>query len=174
LTIANEILGLIRNGVEIANADVRYPQLSEFRTVSGDVTVLSGDVTSIYSTLDDVDADIRYLSGQISRDYTQDKSLSAYIRALDYTQDKSLSSYIVSRDYSQDKSLSAYIRVQDYSQDKSLSAYILNQVPRVTLSVITGLQVSGNTLQYKSQSIVVLSAGIETNWTIFHTGTTCP
>lgn len=39
--------------------------------------------------------------------------------------------------------------------------------------VITDIQVSGNTLQYKSRDVLIIPAGDESAWYTFHTGTEC-
>ena len=44
----------------------------------------------------------------------------------------------------------------------------------VELTVLTDIQVSGNTLQKKTRTIKVIAAGTESGWTTFHTGTNCP
>lgn len=44
----------------------------------------------------------------------------------------------------------------------------------VTLTVVTDIRVSGTTFQYKTRSITVSSAGTESAWTTWHTGTACP
>lgn len=43
-----------------------------------------------------------------------------------------------------------------------------------TITVVTGVQVSGTTLQVKTRSVAILSMGSESSWTTIHTGTTCP
>jgi len=45
--MANEVLGLVRNGIEISDADQRYAYLPDFIELSGDVVTLSGMISDV-------------------------------------------------------------------------------------------------------------------------------
>lgn len=47
-------------------------------------------------------------------------------------------------------------------------------VPFTEVEVVTDVRVSGTEFQKKTRSIYVLSAGAESAWTVWHTGSTCP
>ncbi|MBA7579442.1 hypothetical protein ES708_21313 [subsurface metagenome] len=61
------------------------------------------------------------------------------------------------------------ILVWDQTTDKAWEKTVPTEV-----TVVTAVQVTGVTLQKKTRTLKVVSAGAESGWTTFHTGTECP
>jgi hypothetical protein len=63
--------------------------------------------------------------------------------------------------------------IDDDSVATNVVRLFCHQAPTVTQTYITDIQVSGNTLQYKTRDAYIFPAGAESAWTTWHTGEDC-